>query len=103
MAQGRYLNMVMACYDDDVCIQVHFCAYAHVLYKHICVHMHMHMTACGGGGRKDGRRDSGRLCVFVALIPCALCSALSLSGVEQSRPDSARLASHRIEFPREAL
>lgn len=75
--------MVMACYDDDVCvshIQVHFCACAHVPYKHMCVHMHVHMTAHGGDSRTDGMRDAGRLCVPVPLVPCALFSALSLRG-----------------------
>lgn len=92
LAHGRYSNMVMACYDDDVRVshrQVHFCACAHVLYEHVCVHT----TARGGDGRTDGMRDPGRLCVPVALVPCALCSALSLRG----------LASHRIEFPWETL
>lgn len=69
--------MVMACFDDDACvshIQVHFCACAHVLYEHVCAHTHVHVTAGGGDGRKDGMRDTGSLCVPVALVfvPSAL-------------------------------
>lgn len=98
--------MVVASYDDDVSvshIQVHFCVCAHMLYKPICVHRHVHMTVVEEmAGKVEWKTLAGGV-YTAALIPCACALLCHHTGYSRAGWDSDGLASHRTGFPWEAF